>query len=137
MAAPYRVQPPAPPASMPDQVRSYFERVMKMVPLEVVSFYLAGLPFIPEKHVLGHILWAVAGLAGVFVARFFGTRESERGRSTDWVVLVLSMIAFLLWVYNLGGPFKAAGIYIPAVASISVMVWTFFVPFFYKGQAAA
>ena len=135
MAAPYRIKQQPDPVSGPDRVRSYFERVMKMVPTEVVTLYLAGMTLIPEKETVVQIVWASLGLAGVFLARFFGTRESERNKPVDWVVLVLSCVAYLIWVYSLGGPFKSLGIFLPYVAGLMILLWTFITPFFYWGQS--
>ena len=134
MAAPYGIRQQPAPVSGPDKVRSYFERLMKMIPIEVVTLYLAGMTMIPEKQTVVQIIWAVVGLVGVFLARFFGTRESERNKPVDWVVLVLSCIAYLIWVYSLGGPFKSLGIFLPYVAGLLVMTWTFVAPFFYWGR---
>lgn len=135
MAAPYRIKQLPDPSTAPDKVRGYFERVMKMVPMEVVTLYLAGMTLIPEKETVVQIIWAVLGLGGVFLARFFGTRESERNKPVDWVVLVLSCVAYLIWVYSLGGFFKTLGIFLPYVAGLLVLLWTFIVPFCYWGQS--
>lgn len=134
MAAPYRIRQLPAPVAGPDRVRSYFERLMKMIPMEVVTLYLAGMTMIPEKETVVQIIWAVLGLGGVFLARFFGTRESERNKPVDWVVLVLSCVAYLIWVYSLGGPFKTLGIFLPYVGGLLVLLWTFIVPFCYWGQ---
>jgi len=42
--------------------------------------------------------------------------------------VVVTTIAFVLWVYNLGGPFSILGIYEPKIAAALLTFWSFLVP---------
>ena len=140
MSAPFRIQRPdsdvvraAAVASPQDDFKFYLDRLMKMIPAEVVSLYLIGNGFIPAGQSVGLAVWALVCLAGVLALRAYGTADPEANKSPDWVHVVISAVAFVIWVYTLGGPFAAANIYEPYVGSLLVLAWTFFVPLFYKG----
>ena len=47
--------------------------------------------------------------------------------------VAISSVAFVIWVYSLGGPFAVFNLYVPYIGSLLVLAWTFFVPTFYKG----
>ena len=74
-------------------------------------------------------------LIGVIVVRTYGTTDPENNKPPDWVHVTISCVAFVIWVYPLGGPFAEFGLHIPYIGSLLVLAWTFFVPIFYKGPA--
>jgi hypothetical protein len=106
-----------------------------MIPAEVVSLYLVGIGIISEEQTVYLTVWAVICLIGLFAIRLYGTSDPEEKLPPDWTHVILSAIAFLIWVYSLGGPFAAMGIADPVIGSLLVLAWTFFVPIFYKGPA--
>ena len=144
MSSPYRIQRPdtgavraaAAAASPQDDFKFYLDRLMKMIPAEVISLYLIGTGFIPAGKSGVLAVWAIVCLGGVLALRAYGTADSEAGQKPDWVHVVISMVAFAIWVYTLGGPFAAANIYEPYIGSLLALAWTFFVPIFYRGPAA-
>jgi len=139
MSAPFRIQRPdtgavrAAAAGTQENLKFYLDRLMKMIPAEVVSLYLVGSGFIPREQPVVLVVWAVVCLAGVFVVRAYGTADPQSNLSPDWTHVAISAIAFVIWVYTLGGPFAAADLYEPYVGSLLVLAWTFFVPMVYKG----
>src|SRR5206468_580417 len=116
-----------------EDLKLYLDRLLKMIPAEVVSLYLVGTGFIPEAHRYMLIAWAVVCLVGVLVIRAYGTADPIRDKKVDWIHVAISSVAFVVWVYTLGGPFKAFDMHVPYVGSLLVLTWTFFVPVFYKG----
>ncbi len=147
MPMPYRVYPPgsiksARPqsflAATPPKTEtpsSYLDRLMKMLPAEVLSLYLVGSGIIPNDAPRGVLLgWFLICLAGVIALRIWGTSDKQIGLPVDWWHVVISTVAFIIWVYTIGGPFKLYGIHVEYLGSLLVLVWTFFVPLFYKGQ---
>jgi len=128
MPAPYRVEQPE-----GGPIQGYFARVMKMIPVDVVSLYLGIAGFIPEKEKVGQLVWALVCLGCVVPSRILGTRDPARGKGIDWVVVILSSVAFMIWVYTIGGPFKSFHIYNAIVAAAISALWTFLVPMFYTG----
>ena len=140
MSAPFRIQRPATGAvraagaqGSQENFKFYLDRLMKMIPAEVISLYLIGRGFIPLEKPIVLAAWALVCVAGVFLIRAFGTADPEANKSPDWVHVTISAVAFVIWVYTLGGPFEAAKVYEPYVGSLLVLAWTFFVPVVYKG----
>jgi len=139
MSAPFRIERPdtgvvrAAAAGTQEDFKFYLDRLMKMIPAEVVSLYLVGNGFIPREQPVVLVVWAVVCLAGVFVVRAYGTSDPQSNLSPDWVHVAISAVAFVIWVYTLGGPFAASDLYEPYVGSLLVLAWTFFVPIVYKG----
>jgi hypothetical protein len=140
MSAPFRIQRPATGAvkaaaaqGSQENFKFYLDRLMKMIPAEVISLYLIGKGFIPLDQPIVLTAWALVCVAGVLLIRAFGTADPEANKSPDWVHVTISAVAFVIWVYTLGGPFEAAKLYEPYVGSLLVLAWTFFVPIIYKG----
>jgi hypothetical protein len=142
MSAPFRINRPntikAYAAS--DEVgdagfRFYLERLLKMIPAEVIGLYLVGSGIIPADQTVALAVWSAVCLFGVFAVRMYGTSDPARSLSPDWTHIAISAVSFVIWVYTLGGPFAAWGVSLPWLGSLLVLAWTFFVPIFYKGPS--
>lgn len=120
-----------------DNFDMYLDRLMRLIPAEVVALYVVGGGFIPagDPNVLA--VWALICLIGVFAIRIYGTSTGDKKRDPQWGPILISASAFIIWVYTLGGPFEDFGVHVPYVGSLAVLVFTFFVPIFYKGPAIA
>lgn len=116
-----------------EQLRDYLDRLMRMIPGEVVGLYLVGFGIIPSDQGGVQAVWAIVCLIGVVFTRLFGTADPANDKPAQIPVVVISSIAFVIWVYSLGGPFATFGIHVPYLGSLLVLAWTFFVPLFYKG----
>jgi hypothetical protein len=114
-----------------EQVKYYLDRLLKMIPAEVISLYLIGQGVVPTENMIAGFVWAAVCLIGVVALRAWGTADQRANKPTDWVHVIISSVAFVIWVYTLGGPFAQAGIQLPWLGSLVVLAWTFFVPFFY------
>ena len=113
--------------------KDYLDRLMKMIPGEVIGLYLIGSGFIPEDQHVGLLIWSIICLIGVVAVRAYGTTDSEKNLPPQWSVVIISSVAFVIWIYLLGGAFKLYGLHVPFIGSLLVLAWTFFVPIFYKG----
>ncbi len=150
-AAPYRIVNPdvgvkdvaAPAAEV--NYSSYLDRLMKMVPTEVIGLYLVGSGIIPSSDPLVLTLWSLICLVGVVAMRVWGTTDATANppQPTDWTHVAISGVAFIIWLLSLGGgPFASGGVFAaahqqtPYLGSLLVLAWTFFVPLFYKGAAS-
>jgi len=139
MSAPFRIRRSATGvkkvAKQPGEgFKDYLERLMKMIPGEVVGLYLIGSGLIPEDQYLGLLIWTIICLIGVLVVRAYGTADSEKNLPPQWIAVIISSIAFVIWIYSMGGVFKLYGFHVPYIGSLLVLAWTFFVPIFYKGD---
>jgi len=137
MAAPFRITPPSgrfvtagtPPPG--DTLKDYLERLIKLIPGEVVGIYLIGVGSIPSELAAVLAVWAAVCFALVVFVRAYGTWEPNVGPQKTAVIV--AAVSFVIWVYTMGGPFAAYGLQVQYVGSLAVLVWTFIVPYFYKG----
>jgi hypothetical protein len=140
MAAPFRIRRPdtgvkAVALERAESFNFYLDRLLKMIPAEVVSLYWVGRGFIPADQPIVLTIWAVVCLVGLVLLRAYGTADMAENKPTDWVHVAISSVSFVIWVYSLGGPFAAFNLHVPYIGSLLVLAWTFFVPIFYKGPA--
>jgi hypothetical protein len=111
----------------------YLDRLLKMIPAEVVGLYLVGDGIIPREKSAVRLGWVAVCLVGVFFLRVYATTDRVRGEPPDLKGVAVATVTFLIWVYSLGGPFDSVGIYIPYLGSLLVLAWTFFIPIVYRG----
>ncbi len=147
MFAPFRIQRPlskAQRAALPStrSPDSYAERLLKLVPAEAIALYLAGRGVItgspdpvagldPQSALLG---WGILGLVIVVALRWWGTADRKLGESPQIGAVIVSAISYLVWIYSLGDSFKDYGVHDPKLGGLLVIVWTFVVPFIYRGS---
>ncbi len=146
MSAPYRITRPskrigpraadAQSAASGEEFKGYLDRLMKMIPAEVVGLYLVGNGFVPTadpNYGLVLSVWTLICLIGVIVVKAYGTADVPNHTPPDWVHVAISSVAFFIWVYSIGGPFTAFGLSVPYIGSLLVLAWTFFIPIVYRG----
>jgi hypothetical protein len=113
--------------------KEYLGRLLKLIPAEIVGLYMIGSGFIPSDVIVGQLAWSGVCLILIIVVRIYGTADKENDLPYQGVPVFISTVAFLIWIYWLGGPFVKLGIYISWFASILVLICSFLVPLFYKG----
>jgi hypothetical protein len=140
MTAPFRIEPPSGLRVAPglrggqDTLKDYLERLLKMIPGEVVGAYLIGAGFIPEGATTPLALWAAICLGLVVIVRVYGTADPEKQLAPQPIPVFVSAVAFVIWVYSMGGPFEKFGLHVPYIGSLAVLLWSFLIPIFYKGS---
>ena len=149
MAAPFRIrrgpsrsQRSAIEGQGSQRADAYGARLLKLIPAEAVAFYLAGRSIITagDESVAGLdparalLVWAILGLVGVFVLRWWGTADRRVGERPQWSAIAIALVSYAVWVYSLGDSFADYGVHDPKIASLLVILWTFVVPFFYRGS---
>lgn len=120
----------AAPVAASDRGDEYFQRLVKLVPSEVLALYLTFKEIANDW--LG--IWtAICCLLVIFV-RTVGTRKA--GKPIQIFAVAVATISFILWVYATGGYFFRFKLptNIPGIASVSVGVWTFLIPYIYNGD---
>jgi hypothetical protein len=120
----------------PDPVKDYIGRLVKLIPGEVVSIYLVGTGIIPAGQSFGLAIWAAVCLGLVVVVRAYSTSDPAKHLGPQWPAVIIAAISFVIWVYTIGGPFTAYGLAVPWAGSLAVLVWTFLIPYIYKGNDA-
>ena len=133
MSAPFRIhkQPAGgvvPTAGPTEPGDMYMERLVKLVPSEVIGVFLAGKGY--AESWIG--IWAVICLALVLVSRIWGTYQ--QGKPIQWIGVAVSFVSFAIWIYAIGAHLLNFVQPDSGIAYIAVLVWTFLVPYFYKGD---
>jgi hypothetical protein len=119
---------------------SYTDRLKNLIPAETAALYISGVAIIPTGQKVGLIVWASFCLILTVIYMAWQSKKVEdqlNSHGIDWVHVTIASISFVLWVYTLGGPFTAYGVYISWIGTLLILAWTFIVPNFYKGQPAA
>jgi hypothetical protein len=124
--------PAASPA--PEQAESpYAERLLKLIPAEIVALYLFGIGAIPPGRVGATAAWAATCQVLGVISRAFGTRDATQHLPPQWPVVIISSVSFAIWIFTMPGPLQGFGVSPPFVGSLVMAVWTFLVPYLYKG----
>lgn len=120
-------------AQLPDEEKekvkpdNYKERILKFIPVEVVTLYLTvyGIAIAAKKEipfeVITWVIFAVGIIGTLLYLRFV---ERVRGLSH----IIISTLAFVVWVFALGGPFLHLSWYNPVYGAILLPIYTFFIP---------
>ena len=114
-------------------LQDYGERLVKLIPSEVVGIYLVGVGVIPPTGKIPVTVWAVVCLGLVVLARAYATKEPALNLPPQWKAVLISSVSFVIWVYKIPVPFQSFGLAVPYVGSLAILVWTFVVPYFYTG----
>jgi len=109
---------------------SYYNRLIKMIPAEVIAFYLALDGIVVNMNNSETLLWVVFGIAvaGTWLYIY------KANNVTKFVQQILIVFSFALWVYVIGGPFKNLSWYDENYGKLLVTVYTFFIPLIYKPE---
>lgn len=129
MGAPFRITRSASGAAAAgaDTAGAWMERLVKLVPAEILAVYLAGRPHAASIHGA----WPLVCLALLLVVRVWGTRG--RGKGPQWPAVGVAAVSFVIWVFALDGRILGVSMS-PDLASLLVLVWTTLAPTLYRGD---
>lgn len=111
-------------------VQSYQDRLLKLIPTEIIAAYMALQGVVPAAYAkwatlaIGMILLVLTPL---YLTRLQGVRRTGQ--------VVMTTIAVVVWLYTLGGPFQHWGLYQPWIGSALLVLWTLVVPLVVNPQA--
>jgi hypothetical protein len=132
----------------PDSAKQYIERVVKLIPSEVVGVYLVGKAGIQAKFTdkadrsqdlfsesSYWIGWTLFCFIAVIVIRAWAT--SDQNTPVEKPAVAIAAISFVIWIYSLGDAFKFItvrdhSIWDSLLAMLLVFAWTLMVPLIYK-----
>ncbi len=105
----------------------YLTKLIKYIPSEVVALYIAlyGIASAAKEEIsFVFISWLI------FVIGIIGTVLYlwRVAKVSDCLQLIISTIAFVVWVFALGGPFSSLPWYHPVYGALLLPVYTFFIP---------
>ena len=117
----------APPPAPAEPEKPYLARLVMLVPAEVISLYVALKPaaekFLPAFGVICLLL--------VILVRWKATAGPDG--KPEWGGILISTLSFALWIYSVGGSLPWPPPQDSGVISVAIGIWTFAVPYFYKG----
>jgi uncharacterized membrane protein len=114
--------------------QTYLDRLIKLIPAEVVGVYLVGVGVIPAGQDIGSAAWTGVCFLVVILVRAKATRDSAQNLGPQWVAVAVSAVSFAIWAYTMGGPFVTYHLYVGWIGALAVLLWTFGVPYFYRGS---
>jgi hypothetical protein len=108
----------------------YFDKLMKYIPTEIVGAWIAitglikGTSDIPTNNILWILFFIFTALT------FFSIRKQtfEPKKPPAIRQIVISTIAFIVWVFALGEPFNTLSFYKPVYGSISLILYNLIIP---------
>jgi hypothetical protein len=111
----------APAAHDPPVADDYLGRLVKYVPAEIIALYLTVAGVIPPD-ATGRprttALWVVFFACLALVPVFTWVATTRHGRPPLTAQVVISTLAFPIWVFAIGGPFASLAWYQPWIASV-------------------
>ncbi len=104
--------------------QNYVEKLLRLIPSEIVAAYLVISGIIPYNFSKwGFLIISVILLAIIpfYLWRILNVKNKLQ--------IISTAIAFAIWMYSLnGGPFFAFGLYKSWLASIILIIWTLIMP---------
>lgn len=116
------------------QTDNYADRIIKMIPADIVAVYLACNTAVQQFKGAYHWYWYVF-LIILLLTPFYLIRVLE---IKHWVQIVLMCISFTLWTMTIEHPFvklfHGDVNKLKLFSTVAVAIYTFAVPIFYKGK---
>lgn len=111
-----------------NELKLYTDRLVKLIPAEVLAAYTAGRGIRPEYI----IWWAPVCLLILLAIRTWGTKDVRNNPQSS--AISISAISFVLWVYSAGDSFFGWVLPDTAIASLAMIAWVVVLPIFFKGE---
>ncbi|HEX4309900.1 MAG TPA: hypothetical protein VHZ25_07715 [Acidobacteriaceae bacterium] len=88
----------------------YLDRLVKYIPAEIIALYLGASNVVPHSGRKNEViaLWVIAVLTTICTPIYmrYATKDWKT-QPTLWSQVIISSIAFPIWVFAMGGPFEA------------------------------
>ncbi len=117
---------------LPSEANSYKDRLLKLIPSEIIAAYITlqglvkGINNIHEKE----LLFIIIGIL-FLITPFYLYKVSMVTKKTQ---IAISSIGFLVWVFTTNPPIdKIWDIPTAFLGSLTFIIYTLFIPIFYKG----
>jgi hypothetical protein len=107
------------------QADDYTSKLVKYIPSEVVALYIAlGSILGSSDKSDSSLYWVIFGVCLVGTGLYLW-RVTNVTKVTQ---IVISVVAFFVWAFALGGPFESLSWYDPIYGALLLPIYTFFVP---------
>ena len=102
----------------------YTSRLLKYIPAEIIALYLTFDAIIRSvQHIQLYIYWIIFGFCLIGTYLYLWRIEKVKKQTQ----LVLSVVAYCVWVFALGGPFIYLSWYNPVYGGLLLPAYTFIV----------
>lgn len=123
-----------------NDTNNYLQRLIKLIPGEAVTMHLTIREMIGNQIEKDPSLKYVpyVGLLVVLIIRVTGStvKVANNKRDVEWALVLISAISYFLWVIAIGDLFPPMQCPIESPwVGITIMFWTFLIPFLYKPKA--
>ena len=104
--------------------QNYGEKLLRLIPSEIVAAYIVVTSVIPESAVKwGYLIVSI--ILFITVPCYMWRIQKVK----NILQLIITTIAFAVWTYSLnGGAFKEWGLYKSWIASVILVLWTLIIP---------
>ncbi len=112
--------------------QDYKTKLLKLIPSEIVAAYILIGGIIPADYKYwGTLITAIIMLVLIpfYLRRLYDVKRLGQ--------IIYIMIAFVIWIYTLGEPFRHWGIWQEWIGSALLILYTLTIPLFYHPRAEA
>ena len=103
--------------------QNYKDRLLKLIPSEIVAAYMVLAGIIPKDSAKWGTL--VVSIVLLILVPFY-LWKIQNVKITSQILV--TAISFVVWLYSLGGPFEAWGFYESWIGSAILILWTLIIP---------
>ena len=95
-------------AAQPVEIDSYFDKVLKYIPADIVAAWVAVTGLVSSARDIPQqaVLWVAFGIGLLLTGWWTWKQASVPGRRPPVTQALISTVAFAVWVFALGGPFQ-------------------------------
>lgn len=113
-----------------NNTQAFQDKVVKLIPTEIVGAYMVLVGAIPVgQEKIGTLI--ISGVLLLLTPLYLWKLSGV----TNVLQMAATSFSFIVWVYSLGGPFQAWGVYSPGWASIALIIWTLAIPLIVSPKA--
>jgi len=107
-------------------VDGYFDKLFKYIPADIVGAWLFASGAIKAASGVPAttLLWIVFAVLLAFTPIWIWQWTKKPGEPTATTQIVISTIAFAVWIFALGGPFARLGFYHPIYGSLLLVFYS-------------
>jgi hypothetical protein len=119
-------------ATSASPIDTYFAKVIKYIPADIVGAWVAatGLIATAGAAVPANVVLWICFVVGVLITPLWVLRQTrEPGLPPAYIQAGISTGAFVVWVFALGGPFATLAFYHPLYGSLLLIFYTLLTAF--------
>ena len=117
-------------ANTSTKIDGYFDKLIKYIPTEIVGAWIAikGLVASDNDIPQDGLLWILLIIFTFLTTAYIFKQTSESRKKPAKVQILISTIAFIVWVFALGEPFSSLNFYRPVYGSLVLIIYNLAVP---------